>query len=128
MNQLPLCDFEQSVKLKELGFNWECDNAFISGEILKPVTGGLQNWNVHNDILYSRPTIALAIMWIREVKGLHLYVNMNSAFTFQFIFQKIEVIEHNISTVRAFGEGISFKTHSEAESAALTQSLDLLKA
>ena len=44
--------YDQAIKLKELGFDWDCSN---------------------NDIKYT-PTLTQAQKWLREVKGVKVYV------------------------------------------------------
>lgn len=122
-NQLQLINFSQAKALKDAGFDWECETAFLDrhGDIT-PVSGGIQNWNMHNDVLYSRPTVALALKWLREKKGLHVYV---SGFVELWYFK----LRHTDISIR-FNAGVimqssTFTTHDLAESAGLDKALEL---
>ena len=64
--QLDFCSFEQSTKLKEIGFDWICDHAFDAD-------GNEVNWTT-KDFLCWRPTIALALKFVR--KRFKIYHNM----------------------------------------------------
>jgi len=69
MKELPLCNINQSKLLKEKGFDWPTD------ECMTP------EWNSNAPVDYnglgmvSRPTIALALRWLEQTKGLHLLVD-----------------------------------------------------
>lgn len=66
------CTYEQCVRLKELGFDWECFVPYVDGRIVgfhpSPI-----NWNAEADDpeceLISAPNLLQAAKWLREVKG-----------------------------------------------------------
>jgi len=69
--QLQLVTYEQAKRLKELGFDWEASFAYHSQS---------QRLFDKADIKYelthfiSAPTVALALKWFRDVKGVDNYV------------------------------------------------------
>lgn len=72
--QLQLCDFEQAKLLKESGFDWEVISFYDKyGKAIAMPNSPTKNNN--NDEYYSAPTVALALKWLRDVKGLHCYAD-----------------------------------------------------
>jgi hypothetical protein len=68
-----LVTLETSKLLKEKGFNIYCENIIRedNGTIMKTV------FRTNKDLpklCYSRPTQALAVRWLREVKNLHIEI------------------------------------------------------
>lgn len=76
MTTLLLCNFEQSKALRDKGFDWPTRNYFenVKPYVLEKTDVGLANFNCHAFWKYSRPTVALALQWCREVKGVHGWV------------------------------------------------------
>lgn len=74
--QLQLVTYEQAKKLKAAGFDWPCEYAYHEDGGFCAV-GKCDAWNHYgreNSSLpngYSAPTVALALKWLRDVKGLH---------------------------------------------------------
>lgn len=75
------CTFEQCVKLKELGFDWECNHVYYGenathvfpDERKKLCDCFQQNSNV-TDYRFSAPTLAQAQKWLRETKDICIIV------------------------------------------------------
>jgi hypothetical protein len=65
--QLQLCSFEQAKALKELGFNWEVSNHW-NIKLNKMFICTPDNSN-DSEYFYSCPTVALALKYMRDVKG-----------------------------------------------------------
>ena len=121
-NQLQLVTFEQAKRLKVLGFNLEADYCFRSydeGLGLLNKEKFSADWN-DGDLYVSLPTVALALKWCRDVKGV-LY----------------EIIAFPLSkkwgaglVVSEVGKGDidvgQFDTYEQAESALLDVVLDVL--
>lgn len=68
--------YDQAVKLKELGFDWECDHSYLHKAIDKSGNPYLyhvemRNWNNFNSEVecFSAPRLDQAQAWMREVKG-----------------------------------------------------------
>lgn len=73
--------YECAVKLKELGFDWECDHSYLHNAIDKSGNPYLyhvemRNWNNFNSEVecFSAPRLDQAQKWLRE-KGIHISVN-----------------------------------------------------
>jgi hypothetical protein len=74
--QLQPVTFGQAKRLRKLGFDWETDSLYFSDD--KSLSGdyGFLNHNaIENDDdwtceVYSAPTVALALKWFRDVKGI----------------------------------------------------------
>lgn len=84
--QLQLVNFEQAKALKGTGFDWSVDEYFkqyVGSEIIHEdfIEGGEKYCcnSLDNEVMlfYSRPTVALALKWLREVKGLHCFIGMD---------------------------------------------------
>jgi hypothetical protein len=74
--QLQIVTYEQAKRLKQLGFDWKV-NHFISHEDMNPdgehseikLGDRLFDYNHFSDT-FSAPTVALALKWIRDEKGI----------------------------------------------------------
>ncbi|MDR3132997.1 MAG: hypothetical protein LBU42_03115 [Prevotellaceae bacterium] len=70
--QLQLVTFEQAVRLKKLGFDWETTESYDAFlQTLQPLNPFPRNFNdkvytVNGHALASAPTVALALEWVRE--------------------------------------------------------------
>jgi len=75
--QLELVNFSQAKRLKELGFEWHVNVYFVAKNEIDDVDYNT-NFNdpVYEDdgVIASSPTVALALKWMRDVKGLEGYV------------------------------------------------------
>lgn len=72
--------FEQSVELKELGFDWETDYMIVvlsdnSQRIVSKIDFRGACLNRILDEYYYAPTLAQVQKWLREVKGLDITIN-----------------------------------------------------
>lgn len=65
-NQLPLVTYEQAKILRTVGYNWPAYTYYNNKGGL--CHGQMISWNEIDDH-YSAPTIALALKWLRDVKG-----------------------------------------------------------
>jgi len=83
--QLQLCSFEQAKALKQLGFDWEtelCYNFSFNKESAMLFTVGMASYEIGSGMVSkcnankwgefysSAPTVALALKWMRDVKGI----------------------------------------------------------
>lgn len=66
-NSLPLVTFEQAKKLKAAGFDWPVYHAYSGAG--SQVEYCDCSFKVPDDWT-ARPTVALALKWLREVKGI----------------------------------------------------------
>jgi len=71
MNELQLVDFETAKLLKERGFDWMVRSWFDPKGVPNKGSSEYRNQTPN---CYSRPTVALAIHWVREAKGVHLVI------------------------------------------------------
>jgi len=71
--ELQLVTLEQAKKLKELGFDWKCKEKQIIEEMPACKLCGA----IHIPIAHiiKHPTIALALKWFRDVKGMRINVD-----------------------------------------------------
>lgn len=78
-------DFKTAKILKEIGFDWYTHTGYIDitdnpQHVPHPLDWGYCNYNrekvtiADNHVSYCRPTIQLCAQWLREVKGLHIYI------------------------------------------------------
>jgi len=82
MTQEDYCSFETSKLLKEKGFDWMCKGYYKKDdEDSEPYFGdgeGAENWNEQapsvRDFWFSAPTHQMAMKWLREEKGIYVYV------------------------------------------------------
>ena len=64
--------FDQAKRLNELGFDWECHEYYYNPTQRIIYTYGSNCFDFDN--MTKAPTLAQAQKWLREVKGLHLWV------------------------------------------------------
>jgi len=110
--QLQLVTYEQAKRLKELGFDYPTNASYsndgcIGGHILN-----LSNSKLKYDC-YCAPSIALALKWGRDVKGINGWV-LKRAWEFFYC------VEHN-------EQECEFSTYELAESALLDAILTILE-
>jgi hypothetical protein len=67
--QQPLVAREQAKRLKNAGFDWECDYHFHNGKLFK-TNPPLSNKDLSENQLYA-PTVAHALKWMRKEKGIY---------------------------------------------------------
>jgi hypothetical protein len=120
--QLQLVTYEQAKALKEAGFDWKCMGYFhynIENTLCESFDPDNENYNDVNEWgnWISRPTIAHAFMWLREVHRLYVDIPINDdgEFYASLKYGKISV-----------APGI-FSTYPEAELSILTKALEILK-
>lgn len=73
--------FEQALKLKELGFNWKCIRFYNISQSSYPLFKRIGEYEIefgdYNNKaqhLCSAPTLTQSQKWLREVKGIHVWV------------------------------------------------------
>ena len=125
--QLSLVNFEQAKKLKELGFDWLCYIYSDSEGNDTLVVDTLKNHKKRFDKLcnYSQLplTVALALKWFRDVKGVFTGIYNNNMVYCDLEFDYVGVIlfdEKRIFTKH-------YDTYDEAESALLDALLEYYK-
>jgi len=128
--QLQLVNYEQAKKLKKLGFDWELQvmydvpsqMACYSSRLANPFQ--CINWNNPNEEnCISAPTVALALKWFRDVKGVFTSIYNNNMVYCDLEFDYVGVIlfdEKRIFTKH-------YDTYDEAESALLDALLEYYK-
>jgi hypothetical protein len=109
--ELQIVTYEQAVKLKELGFDWECTHCYYNEQAdEKPVKVIYKNHNNGSSFQYSAPTVALALKWFRDVKCFFGNVNFSTFYfrkgyyfdSFSFENRKIEMkSDHNFNSYEA---------------------------
>jgi len=117
-DQLQNVTFGQAKALNALGFDWPTIARYDDHGILYEYYEGCENWNdeEETDSLFSAPTVALALKWLRDAKGLRLgIVPCKKAYT-----------GYCISDTSA---AYAYPTYEEAESAILDRAIaELAKA
>lgn len=66
--ELAIVSYEQAKKLKELGFDWLCNNLYHRKGTFSSSSGNF-DFNAES-IYFSAPTVALALKWFRDEKGI----------------------------------------------------------
>jgi hypothetical protein len=126
--KLQLVTFEQAKRLKALGFDWGIYHCYdIDGEL---GGGGVCNKNtVRGEYeLFSAPTVALALKWMRDEKGFFGYVSYSPAWN-QYDYQGF--MWHIDSEIKCKCEQANLyeltDTYEEAEHTLLDEILTLLE-
>jgi len=125
--QLQLVSFSQAKRLKAAGFDWEIYEYYLPNGAF--VDGGMrENFNRTRDY-FSAPTVALALKWMRDVKGIKFTINLDYAYENGL---KVYYYEHRIEYAYGIYTSKQFRTFHEkhaykaAESALLDKLLDIL--
>lgn len=86
--------YEQAVKLKELGFGWECNHSYLYKAIDKSGNPHLyhvemRDWNnFDNEVeCFSVPRLDQAQKWLREVNGIHVEPCLQYGTIFKVVVQ-----------------------------------------
>jgi len=113
--QLALVTYEQAKKLKELGFDWECTAFYDLNENNElDYFANQVDWNNEVDTL-SAPTVALALKWFRDVKGILCDVGFCGLTFHTYVYSYI----NKNGLIGSTDKGYSYDTYEEAESALL---------
>ena len=115
------CSYEIAKLLKEKGFVEPCLYFYFSnGKIEKAI--GLKDKNTACVSTFSAPTHQMALKWLREVYGLHIWVDYS-----RFDFNKERPYLWNIAETKIDGEywgGTYHKSSKEAVESALKYVLE----
>ena len=126
--QLVLVTYEQAKKLKELGFDWFAGWCYTDcGKLV--LNSHFQVEVVYKDtILFPAPTVALALKWFRDVKGINNNIGMND-FCDSMIYYGCYVIQKgNIGVYKNTGLKSDLESsYEEAESALLDELIEHCK-
>jgi len=149
MNELQICSFEQALRLKKLGFSWETIYFYIlEDELRKPYPFYVkfcfndncygsepQNYNSflwERKGIFSAPTVALALKWIRDEKGMcgTVRTNFNRDFKCSYYVSIDYVSRKPIGYNWCedwINKSICYDTYESAESALLNELLTILE-
>lgn len=119
-----LCDLAMSERLKKAGFNYPCRQYWrihtISKAMVEEEGGSLdRNDDSEFEDKISRPTVALALRWLRQEKKIHIAV-LPRLYSFGWY-----VSEFNMHVRGSNSEIGSYDSHDEAELAGLDEGLNL---
>lgn len=122
---LRLTTLEQSLKLKKIGFNVKLPKYFKwteqHNQFLPRISYSYIDYNCYSprpELYVTRPTVALALMWLREEKKIFasIYPSANMQ-RWHIRIHKFEEYENIVS---------SYPLHDDAQDAALNIILDLI--
>jgi len=124
-------DLEVAKLLKEAGFDWECEYAYIpSTEMGNVPFKHLHNRTNYNGLqyeVYSAPTLDVAQRWLREVKGIHICVKADAASINCKYFVTVIISDTKWGNVQDENmKTILFNTYEEAQEAGIQKCLTLL--
>ena len=120
--ELQLVTFEQARRLRAIGFDWFCEYYYNEGDIKNLVKFYCRNHS--NSFQNSTPTVALALKWFRDVKGIIANIGYDVW---------LEPLEINfigscyLENGRRYINIGKFDTYEDAESALLDKLLNILE-
>jgi len=119
--ELQLCSFEQAQRLKKAGFDWEVGECYFEydkrlGTGYKATNHNFQDSRCRS---VSAPTVALALKWIRDEKGIVNCIKRD------FEYSEIPVYLGQFKDMYITDYG--YDTYEEAESALLDELLNILE-
>ena len=127
MSQLQRVTKEQSVKLKEAGFDWET-NRFVklyeNGMISDVLIGTYYNYN-HFETMMSIPELDLACKWLRQTKKAIIFafpIDDWEHYGFRVFYPDLSAPFYEVET-----ELKDYPTYEAAQSAGLDVALDFNK-
>ena len=122
--------YEQADKLKDLGFDWECDHSYLHKTIDKSGNPYLyhvemRNWNNFNSEVgcFSAPRLDQAQKWLREVKELHVLPRLENVNKPDYV---CIVTLMRKESIRITNNGSYFPNYESALSAGIDAALELL--
>jgi len=125
---LNLCSFEQAQRLKKAGFDWDVTDFYVENPndfmLVKPVLTKIK-WDELDttNIYHSAPTVALALKWFRDEKGIRGFVLQTNRANY-----KIFADYDNGVNSGNYNLGYNFyNTYEAAESALLDELLTILE-
>ena len=116
--------YEQAVKLKELGFDWDTIAFYLETVLITKII----NWHTTNatDLpIFSAPTLAQAQKWLRE-KGIEV-MSYYDYTTKTWIFEVCEIGDPHFYGYHSDDFGLNKPTYEQALSAGIDQALKFLK-
>ena len=109
--------------LRKAGFNWTVSNGYLSSSGL--LTSG--HFSNNSDYGTAAPTLEIAERWLRDVKNVEVTVDWCAVFKGVILPFNSRCYEYHIEGEKfAYGDRAGFKTHEEAEEAAITEALNIL--
>jgi len=117
--ELQYVSFEQANRLKALGFDWLASCSYADGVLIETRADNHNAFLLHQ---CSAPTVALALKWLRDVKGMRFCVVCaeckvtSDGWFYTFLIHGTDVPNSK-----------AFETYEESESALLDAVLDVLE-
>lgn len=126
--------------LKEAGFNWKCNGAYLSEDgiqyaFIKMDEACDNNNSKYNQYNISAPTLDVAQRWLREEKGYHIYISHTYTAIdgqiksiWEVLYEKMSFLKPNSILILEddLGRSLEFDTYEEALEAGLQKCLTLL--
>lgn len=132
--------YEQSVKLKELGFNWKCNHFYCQpkGKELRMIEyipmdfmdsqyhdfNNPETWSDKNVNTPSAPTLTQVAKWLRDVKGIALNIIAHDGGFYQW--EDIFLPNAPEFEVYIHPDIIQYSTYEQALSTGIDRTLELL--
>lgn len=139
MNSEDFVTYEQAKILKEIGFDWECNHYYLDTHKTFHDKGYFADWNIDGygveiinervvkDFRASAPTLAQAQKWMREVKGMHLWVESEPNEFHGEIMYVFYILDENRWLYPSISGERCHNTYEEALSEAINKAIDLLR-
>lgn len=130
-NKLQLVTFEQAKRLDLAGFNWETRDRYdyccqrITEANVERDHNDPNKWTNKDKQGCSAPTVALALKWMRDVKGVHCCING--------VITGCQAVDYegeykfNFETIGQVRSTQQYRTYEQAESALLDELLILIE-
>ena len=129
--------FEQSIKLKKLGFDWNCNHYYgLDGFLHEETQSYITNYMHSNKNTYPipAPTLSQVQKWLREIKDIIIVIDFDNwcekygCHVYKKIIYNSENIKDSYGSMLVTNESNEdFDSYEEALSMGIDAALELLK-
>lgn len=132
---IPTVTKEQAIKLREIGFDEQCDKVWGEYDDYEGLHNILNNNRYNSDKLFSAPSMPFALAWLREEKRMHISAHPNyNADGIIYMCTVFFIEDEHVNNILLKDEPLTvdytppkiFNTYDEANSEGLNYALEYL--
>lgn len=116
------CSFEQCVKLKEIGFDWECDYWYYN--LTKRIIFTHRSECFDFDNMTAAPTLAQVAKWLRDKNNIYIHVYLHLDDCWRYEIGDVNDWDKYVFEPET---GLWWRTYEDALSTGIDKALELIK-